>query len=84
MPEAGTEVNATLLALIWMLAVVAEVSDPSVALNVYVPAVFRMRLLNVATPFTGVAVSVLPAVKPAGPEATAIVTAEVFDVTVFP
>jgi hypothetical protein len=50
----------------------------------YVPAVFRMRLLNVATPFTALAVSVLPAVKPAGPEATAIVTVDVFDVTVFP
>ena len=70
-------------ALIAMLPEVADVSDPSVALNVYVPAVFRMRLLNVATPFTAVAVSVLPAVKPAGPEATAIVTVDVFDVTVF-
>jgi IS4 transposase len=66
-----------------MLPEVAEVSDPSVAVNVYVPAVFRIRLLNFATPFTAVAVSVLP-VKPAGPEATAIVTMEVFDVIVFP
>ena len=72
-----------MLALITMLPEVAEVSDPSVAVNVYVPAVFRMRLLNVANPFTAVAVSVLPAVKPAGPEATAIVTVDVFDVTVF-
>ena len=87
MPEAGTEVNTTLLAaaaLIAMLPVVADVSDPSVAVNVYVPDVFRMRLLNVATPVTAVAVSVLPAVKPAGPEATAIVTMDVFDVIVFP
>ena len=87
MPEAGTEVNTTLFAaaaLITMLLVVAELSDPSVAVNVYVPGVFRMRLLNVATPFTAVAVSVLPPVKPAGPEATAIVTVDVFDVTVFP
>ena len=83
MPEAGTEVNATLLALIWTLPVVADVSVPSVALNVYVPAVFRTRLVNVATPFTAVAVSVLPEVKPApaGPEATAIVTVDVSDVT---
>ena len=75
-----------MLALIWMLAVVAEVSDPSVALNVYVPAVFRMRLLKVATPFTAVAVSVLPPAKtaPEGPVAMAIVTVDVFDVIVFP
>ena len=71
-------------ALITMLPEVAEVSDPSVAVNVYVPDLSRMRLLNVATPFTAVAVSVLPAVKPAGPEITAIVTMDVFDVTVFP
>ena len=70
--------------LIAMLTEVAEVSDPSVAFNAYVPDVFRMRLLNVATPFTAVAVSVLPAVKPAGPVAMAIVTVEVFDMTVFP
>ena len=83
----GTEVSTTLLAaaaLIVMLPVVAEVSDPSVTVKVYVPVVLRMRLLNVATPFTVVAVSVLPVVKPAGPEATAIVTVEVFEVTVFP
>ena len=76
----------TVAALIVMLPVVAEVSVPSVALNVYAPAVFRIRLLNVATPFTAVAVSVLPEVKPApaGPVAMAIVTVDVFDVTVFP
>ena len=64
-----------------MLPVVAEVSAPAVTVKVYVPDVFRIRLLNVATPFTAFAVSVLPEVKPPGPLFTAIVTAEVFDVT---
>ena len=67
-----------------MLPVMAEVSDGSVAVKMYVPAVFRVRLLNVATPLTADAVSVLPEVKPPGPDVTAIVTVEVFDVTVFP
>ena len=70
-------------ALIVMLPVVAEVSDPSVAPNVYVPVVSRKSLLKVATPLTAVAVVSLTE-KPAGPEATVIVTREVFDVTVFP
>ena len=71
-------------ALITMLPVVAGVSDPSVALKVYVPTVVSLRLLNVATPFTAVAVSVLPAAKPPGPLCTAIVTVELFDITIFP
>ena len=70
--------------LIAMLAVVAKVSPGAVAVKVYVPVVFRMRLLNVATPPDAGAVSMLPEVKPAGPVALAIVTVEVSDVTVFP
>ena len=86
-PVVGTCARTTALAapaLITILPVVDENSVPSVTFNVYVPAVFRMRLLNVATPFTAVAVSVLPEVKPPGPLCTAIVTAEVFDVTTLP
>ena len=71
-------------ALIVILPVVAGVSDRSVAVNVYVPAVFRVRLLNVATPLIAVAVSVLPEAKPPGPLCTVIVTVEAFEVTVFP
>ena len=70
-------------ALITMLPEVAEVSDPSVAVNVYVPDLSRMRLLNVATPFTAATFTeVLPLAKL--PAERAIVTVEVFDVTVFP
>ena len=85
-PVVGTCARTTALAaaaLITILPVVAKVSDPSVALNVYVPAMFRMRLLNVATPLAAVAVT-WPKVKPLGPLCIAIVTAEVFDVTTLP
>ena len=71
-------------ALITILPVIAEVSSPHVTFNVYVPAVFRVRLLNVAKPFTAVAGSVLQEVKPPGPLCTAIVTVEVSDVTALP
>src|SRR5256885_13351257 len=45
----------------------AAVSLPSVKLNDDAPAVLGMRSLNVATPFTAVAVGVPPMVAPAGP-----------------
>ena len=72
-------------ALITMFPAVAEVSVPALTLNVYVPAVFRVRLEKVATPYTAFAVSVLPEAKPLlGPLCKAIVTVEVSDVTVLP
>ena len=86
-PVVGTCVNASLLAadaLITMLPVVAGVIPP-VAMKVYVPDVFRVRVLNVATPFTALAVSVQPVARlVVGPLLTAIVTVEVFDVTKLP
>ena len=85
-PAAGCATNTALAApgLITILPVMAEVSAPHVAFNVYVPAVIRMSLLNVATPLTAVAVSVLPEVKPPGPLCIAIVTVEVSDVITLP
>ena len=73
-------------ALTTRLRVMAEVSDPSVAVNVYVPDLFRKRLLNVAIPFTAVAVSVLLGAKLAstGPVFTVIVIGEGFDTTTLP
>ena len=49
---------------------------PSVAASVYVPTSDRKRLLNVAIPLTAVAVTVPPAIVPAG-LAIVIVTTDV-------
>jgi hypothetical protein len=67
-----------------ILPEVALVSVPSVTLSVYVPAVSKTRLLNVATPLTAAALVVLPVVNPPGPLATAIVTVDVLPVITLP
>ena len=86
-PVDGITVKTNLLAaaaLTTMFPEMADVNVPAVALRAYVPAMFSVRALNVATPLTAAAVRVLPEAKLAEPDFTAMVTDDVFVVTTFP
>ena len=66
------------------LADVIDVSEPSVALIVYVPAVSSVRSLNAATPLEASCMSVPPSTPPVAPVAMAIVTPDESVVTTLP